>query len=103
MLVAKCAPQFLDDAGDGRVGDKRVGPQTAMQFVFRDDSRRLFDEGGEQVERLAREVHTSAARLTMRRPASSANPWNRTTVGPLTAADYIGDSSCALAIPSNFP
>ena len=59
-LIAKRAPQFLDDAGDGGIGDKRVGPQTAMQFVFRHDSWRLFDEGGEQVERLAREVHTPA-------------------------------------------
>ena len=44
VVIAKRAPQFLDDAGDGRIGDKRVGPQTAMQLLFRHDARRLFDE-----------------------------------------------------------
>src|SRR5262245_47869237 len=61
FLVAKHAPQLLDDTGDSRVGDKRVRPQTSMQLVFRHDSRRIFDEEGEQVERLARQVHTPTA------------------------------------------
>ena len=86
------------------IGDKRVGPQTAMQLAaFRDDSRRMFDERGEQVEGSAREVHRSAATADDGENASSANPLNRTTREAAHGRDYIGDIRVPRAAPEYPP
>jgi hypothetical protein len=46
-FAAKRATPLFDDAGDSRVGDERLGPQTAMQLFLRDDAGRLVEEDRE--------------------------------------------------------
>ena len=60
-MVVERAPQLLHETDERGVGDERRRPQPLVQLAFLHDAGRGFDEHGQELERLRREVNFAAA------------------------------------------
>jgi len=61
-LVSQCAANLRHDAGQGMVGDRRLGPDAVEDLLFRKQMARPLNHQREQRERLRleRDRHTGA-------------------------------------------